>query len=117
MQVSRVVGQNVFFDAGDSLSLNQQAGGLDGTARDLRGTPDIAVGAAPVAAGVVIRPDAGQPRPDDLVLHRQRDGSAASATRPPDEQRASRRTSTTPSGRRLPSTSRTCRLPTTSPTA
>jgi prepilin-type N-terminal cleavage/methylation domain-containing protein len=52
MQVSRVVGQNVFFDAADSMNLNQQAGGLDGTARDLRGTIPLDVApAAPAGCG------------------------------------------------------------------
>jgi prepilin-type N-terminal cleavage/methylation domain-containing protein len=45
VQVSRVTGQNVFFDAGDSMNLNQQAGGLTGTARALRS--DIPVDVAP----------------------------------------------------------------------
>jgi prepilin-type N-terminal cleavage/methylation domain-containing protein len=52
VQVSRVVGQDVFFDAADSMNLNQQAGGLDGTARDLRAT--IPVDTAPVAPAVFV---------------------------------------------------------------
>jgi prepilin-type N-terminal cleavage/methylation domain-containing protein len=49
MQVSRVVGQDVFFDAADSMNLNQQAGGLDGTARDLRSSIPVDVAPAPPA--------------------------------------------------------------------
>jgi prepilin-type N-terminal cleavage/methylation domain-containing protein len=40
MQVSRVVGQNVFFDANDSMNLNQQAA-QDGTAKQLRAEAPI----------------------------------------------------------------------------
>jgi prepilin-type N-terminal cleavage/methylation domain-containing protein len=52
VQVSRVVGQTVFFDAGDSLRLNQQGGALDGTSRELRSV--IPVDTAPVAPAVFV---------------------------------------------------------------
>jgi prepilin-type N-terminal cleavage/methylation domain-containing protein len=52
VQVSRVAGQTVFFDAADSLRLNQQGGALDGTARELRSV--IPVDTAPVLPAVFV---------------------------------------------------------------
>jgi prepilin-type N-terminal cleavage/methylation domain-containing protein len=52
VQVSRVVNQAVFFDAGDSLNLNQQGGGLDGTSRDVRASDPVDT--APVAPAVFV---------------------------------------------------------------
>ena len=68
VQVTRINNQQVFFEAGDSLGLNQTAA-ADGTAGELRGTR---AGRHRRHAVWLLRYHDGHPNPSDYLLPRRR---------------------------------------------
>ena len=113
VQVTSVVGQRLFFAAGDSLNLNQTLAPSGDAGRSC--APSRRSTATGGAGGV--RRHRRDAHPDDQLLHRRRRPIRAAASHPPHATTGIRRTSTTRSAPWSRSTSRTCRSPTTSPTA